>query len=174
MFYGFLCASLPTLACGIPTEFSLDEFDGLAREALPVKEFDRLVSRDSGADKCAVYRSMRQFEEYLKLRIAGERQEKLGSFNPLPEPDELFSDVDFALPAAAAADDPLERERMVDAICWQKIDELECEHQFDLDYLCCYRMRLSLLEKYRRRAENNGTQLFEQAVDRLSEPISKI
>lgn len=175
MFYGFLFATLPTLRCGAAAEISLAEFDELAGETLSEKRFKQLISWDSpDAVTVEVYRAMREFDAFLKLRIAEERQEKLGVFSGLPQPEELFSDVDFALPVAAASGDPLERERLVDLIRWRKIDDLETGHELDFTALCCYRMRLSSLEKYRRRLSGEGSAVFEQTVDALSQAIGNI
>lgn len=176
MFYGYFCATLPTLLCGMAAEISLADFDELAREAMTEKRFRQLISWDDpDADTpVAVYREMRKFDRFLRLRIAGERQEKLGVFSALPPIEEFHTEVDFALPAAASSDDPLERERMVDMIRWSKIDDLEAGHELDFTALCCYRLKLASLEKYRRRTAGDGNAAFEQALDRLSEKVSNI
>ena len=116
MFYGFFCATLPTLNCGVPAEISLEEFDRMVRCELSEKNFSRLCSWDDreNTPKVRVYREMRDFDRFLKLRIAEKRQEKLGTSFVLPQVDEYHSEVDYALPGAAASGDPLERERMID------------------------------------------------------------
>ena len=175
MFYGFLFATLPTLKCGIAAEISLAEFDELARDVLSKKRFAQLASWDDPEQPVkGIYHEMREFDRFLKLRIAETRQEKLGIFTGLPQPDDFYSEVDFALPAAAASDDPLERERMVDLIRWGKIDDLETGHELDFVSLCCYRLRLESLEKYRRRDALDGTAVFEEAVNRLSGVINEM
>jgi hypothetical protein len=65
-------------------------------------------------------------------------------------PGELFAEIDFALSSAATAS-PLEREKLIDAALWRKLDELEICHEMDFEHLCIYRMRLQLLEKYKSR-----------------------
>lgn len=176
MFYGFFCATLPTLNCGVPAEISLEEFDRMVRCELSEKNFSRLCSWDDreNTPKVRVYREMRDFDRFLKLRIAEKRQEKLGTSFVLPQVDEYHSEVDYALPGAAASGDPLERERMIDLIRWQKIDDLEAGHELDFTALCCYRMRLASLEKYRKRSGGDGNSIFETAVDKLSGAISNI
>ena len=176
MFYGFFYATLPTLKCGVPAEISLEEFDRMVRSEMSEKNFSRLCSWDDreNTPKVRVYREMRDFDRFLKLRIAEKRQEKLGTSLVLPQVDEFHSEVDFALPGAAASGDPLERERMIDLIRWQKIDDLEAGHELDFTALCCYRMRLVSLEKYRKRSSGEGNSIFETAVDKLSGAISSI
>ena len=176
MFYGAFCASLPALECGVIPEITLAEFDELASAELSGKNFEKLISWDDAerSPRVPVYRQMREFDAFLQLRIAENRREKLGSYDPLPEPEALDSDIDYALPNAAAADDPLERERLVDLIRWHKIDDLEVGHEMDLTALCCYRLRLVSLEKFRIRALDSGSSVFEAAVDKLALQISNM
>lgn len=175
MFYGYLFATLPTLKCGVTAEITLADFDKIAGDVLSRRRFEQLVSWDEPEVQVkGVYREMREFDRFLKLRIAENRQEKLGLFTGLPQPDDFYSEVDFALPAAAASDDPLERERMVDLIRWGKIDDLETGHEMDFVSLCCYRLRLASLEKYHRRNAVDGTAVFEETVNRLSGVINEM
>ena len=174
MFYGSFTAALPTLECGVIPEITLEEFDALASEVMSQKKLQTLISWDDETQtpKVRVYRAMREFDAFLKLRSAEKRQEKLGVSNPLPEA-EYDSDVEYAFPVAAAAANPVEREHLVDLIRWRKIDELESEHQMDFTALCCYRLRLVLLEKFRKRKGGAGSTVFEQAVDKLALQIKK-
>ena len=176
MFYGAFCAALPTLACGVIPGITLAEFDELVSRELSGKKFKKLTSWDDPEAPLAVgiYRKMREFDDFLNLRIAENRREKLGLYDPLPEPDELDSDVDFALPGAAAAADPVEREHLVDLIRWRKIDDLEVGHEFDFAALCCYRLRLVSLEKFRLRTLDPGNVVFEEAVDDLASQMSNM
>lgn len=177
MFYGFFCATLPELVCGVPPELSLEEFDTLAKDELSPKRFAMLCSMDGSDDEQElpeIYRKMRKFDRFLQLRIAEKRAEKLGRVTELPLPEEYHTDVDFALPGAASADDPRERERLVDKIRWMKIDDLESCHNQDFTTLCAYRMRLQMLEKYRKRSSSDGNTVFEETVSRLASPIDKM
>lgn len=176
MFYGYLCATLPDLSCGVMPEITLAEFDALAGKVMSKSKFSALQSWDDTETRSSVevYRKMRDFDAFLRLRIAEKRQEKLGITVELPENDDFYSEVDFALPAAVSSDDPLERERIVDQIRWDRIDELECGHSLDFTTLCCYRMRLASLEKFHRRADAVGSTVFAETVDRLSGSFSNV
>lgn len=176
MFYGYLYATLPDLSCGVVPEITLAQFDELAGAAMSKNKLAALQSWDD-PEMCTpvdVYRKMREFDAFLNLRIAEKRQEKLGITAELPEVDEIHSEVDFALPPAVSADDPLERERIVDQIRWNKIDDLECGHSLDFVALCCYRMRLASLEKFHKRAGAVGSAVFENAVDKISGSFSNV
>jgi len=163
--YVFFSASLPELQLGNLPELSVAAFDALAREQLPEKEAQLLAAPES-PDAVAVCRKMRQFDTYLRTAIARQRAAKLHKEAELPETNETFSDVDFYLPEAAAA--PVdEREKLVDRIRWRYLNELEFGHDFDLEHLAIYRMRLELLDKYRRRSDS-GEADFKALLDRLS------
>ena len=156
MFYYF-CASLPSLTPGKSPKMSVADFDGLAREQVSPAEFELLrqcsltVGRDPGesAGKPPVLAEMIRFEQYLRTRIAQRRSVK--------EDDK-----------AAAAADPAEREKLIDRIRWRRLDDLEVGHEFDFEQLCIYRMRLSILDKYRSRNADAGREIFNAAVDRIS------
>ncbi|MBR7106783.1 MAG: DUF2764 family protein [Lentisphaeria bacterium] len=176
MFYGFFCATLPELVCGTPAEISLKEFDDMVQKELSAKRFAQLVSMDGDEEKDMpeIYRELRKFDHFLKLRIAEKRAEKLNCETELPTPEEIHTEVDFALPAAANADDPRERELLVDKIRWMKIDDLEGCHNLDFTTLCAYRLRLDMLEKYRKRSTGDGNKVFEDTVARLASPIDRM
>lgn len=170
MIYPFLCAVLPAVDPAQPPAMTVPEFDELVKEELSAGLFARMISwGDPAAEvKVPLYSAMRQFQDYLHYRIAQLRAEKL-KINPLfEEPAEFFGEVDYALNIAVSAPSPLERERIVDAACWRKMDDLETGHDMDFEYLCIYRLRLGLLQKYTGRDEENGRKNFEAALEKLA------
>ena len=85
------------------------------------------------------------------------------------QPGLLYEAHDYAaLGAAAAAPDPLEREKLIDRIRWRKLEELEAGHEFDFDALCVYRLKLEILGRYRRRSAETGRTNFNAAAGRVS------
>ena len=167
MIYPFICAILPEINPSREPAMTLDEFDGLMQEELSAKRFEQLRFWDNGKRGVKVYDDMHSFLEYLNFRIARIRAEKLNFPANFPEPDEFYSEVDYALASAVSAE-PLERERMVDAACWRKLDDLETGHEMDFEYLCIYRIRLGLLQKYSGRNEESGRKNFEAALEKLA------
>ena len=105
MFYGSFTAALPNLEYGAIPEITLEEFDALASEVLPEKKLKALISWDDETQtpQAGVYREMREFDAFLKLRIAEKRQEKLGVSDPLPEA-EYDAAIDMTLYDGAATD----------------------------------------------------------------------
>ena len=170
MIYGFFIAALPRLFPDQAPEITLAEFDRIAAEELSTKAFRRLTSWDDpeSADYPEVYRLMRRFDGYLAWRIALYRADRLGTAADFTVPPEFYGEVDFAMPAAINAKNAAERENAVDKLRWQKIDDLEATHELDFTFLCCYRLRLLMLEKFSRRAQNDGGRIFEESVNKIA------
>lgn len=170
MIYGFFIATLPQLFPDRAPELTVAEFDRLAAAELSAKAFRRLISWDDpeSAGQPEVYRLMRRFDSFLAWRIALYRAERLGAASDFEIPPEFYGEVDFAMPAAIGARDAAERETAVDKMRWQKIDDLEATHELDFTFLCCYRLRLLMLEKFARREENDGGKVFEESVNKIA------
>ncbi len=175
--YYYLVSSLPDLAFGKTAPMSVAEFDALCAGQLTPADFAELgrgtlvVSREpgSGAALPGVYRRYTLFEQYLRTRIAEKRTAHDDDHGrKLPVPEQFFTEVDAALTPAGVQSDPLEREKAVDRIRWRHLDELEAGHDFDLDKLCVYRLKLAILDKYRNRETEAGRKNFNAAVDRIS------
>ncbi|MBE6356711.1 MAG: hypothetical protein E7058_06320 [Lentisphaerae bacterium] len=167
MMYPYLSAILPELDPEKVPELTVDEFDLLAQDALGEKLSARLLSGDDPETKVAVYRELQHFKAYLDYRIAVIRAEKLRINATFPEPDEFFGEVDYALAQAVSAT-PSDREHLLDAILWRKLDDLEICHEMDFEHLCVYRCKLSLLQKYINRSESAGRNNFEAALEKLA------
>lgn len=169
MIYPFLCAILPALDPALPPAITVAEFDAMVREELPQKLCKRMLEWDRPeiVPALPVYNEMRRFQQYLNYRIALLRAEKLQVNPAFEEPPEFYGEIDYALNIAVSAS-PVEREKLVDAACWRKLDDLEVGHDMDFEFLCIYRIRLSLLQKYSDRDRENGRENFEAALEKLA------
>lgn len=175
--YYFLCASLPSLGFGQDPGLGVAEFDALCADQMPPAVLASLqrgslaVSREPGsaAGLPPAYAAYARFEQYLRTRVA-ERRAGRDEDNVLrlPDPELYFGEIDAALGPAAAVADPLEREKLIDRIRWRKLDDLEAGHEFDFYGLCIYRLKLEILNRYRRRSAETGRNNFNAAVDRIS------
>jgi len=175
--YYFLSASLPGLSFGRDPGMSVAEFDALCADQMSPKTLASLqegtlqVSREPGsaAKLPPAYASYTRFEQYLRTRIAerraGHEEERVVR---LPDPEVYFSEIDVALGPVAAAPDPFERQKLIDRIRWRELDDLEAGHEFDFDGLCVYRLKLEILNRYRRRSAETGRTNFNAAVSRIS------
>lgn len=169
--YEFFCASLPELRPGTLSPLTVDQFDEAAASELSARRLAQLQNRDPDAETAEkmprVYSRYRTFDNYLRDRIARRRADRAGISVNLPDPDEYFQMTDFRLGAVFAAEDPLEREDLIDRIRWDYLDELEEGHFFDFDFLCVYRLRLELLAKLRNRSVEVGRRNFDAAVEEI-------
>ena len=169
MMYPFLSAALPVLVPASVPEMTLAEFDSLMSGHLSGRLYARMVAWDDpqARVKVPLYAEMQRFIDCMEYRIAMLRAEKLKVNAAFEEPGEFFGEVDHALSHAASCG-ALEREKLLDALLWRKLDELEVGHELDFYHLCIYRIRLSLLQKYARRDEAAGRDNFESALEQLA------
>ena len=163
--YYFFSATLPELRPGEIPPLTLAEFDELAAEYLTPRHYAWLAADDPRARVC---REMARFEEFLRIRIAERRAEKLKQSVEFPEPESFYCGIDEELSAVAALN-PAERERAVDMMRWRLLDELTCINDFDFDHICAYRAKLRLAEKYRGRDAKAGRDFFDSAVREMAE-----
>jgi len=90
----------------------------------------------------------------------------------LPDPPVYYGMFDHCWQQLSTMHDPAEREKMLDQLRWEFLDDLSCGHDFDFESLCIYRLRLLIVNKYRSRAEVPGRKRFDIALEMLS-PLDK-
>ncbi len=74
---------------------------------------------------------------------------------------------------AFASENPLERERLLDAARWSRIEELEFGNLFNFNVLCAYKLKLELLLKWNaRNAERSQKNLDLAAAEVRKEAIA--
>lgn len=169
--YYYFCSQLPALQPGAVPPFTLAEFDERVAGILPPADFS-YVSRcgfppDRGADLPAgsVGAAYRSWEFALRGEIARLRvAEGHGDAIDLPPETDAFADIREQIGGAASAPNPLERERRVDQLRWRRLDELAFGHEFTVEAVACYRLRLAILEKNRQFVAETGRNNFEEAV----------
>ena len=79
------------------------------------------------------------------------------------------SDADRAVREAFAAENPLEREKMLDAARWRKLEELELGNLFNFNVLCAYKLKLELLLKWKAR----NAELSQKNLDLAAAEVRK-
>lgn len=172
----FFAASLPELVFGKSAPISLDKFDDMAKEYLNSKQCEVLkaltfpVPEHDPADfvcVCSLWKNVREFERFLRLRIAKIRAERLELSVQVPEPEGFFSEIDYILNSAMSCDDPCERELIIDRVRWEYLDAMTMNHMLDFEGLCIYRLKLQILEAYRGRNSQEGTPRFEEALEMI-------
>jgi hypothetical protein len=161
MIYPFFIAILPGLTPGKAPELTLEQFDELAVEQMGEKKAAQL------ADGMPFHAELRRFENYLAYKTAMVRASRLNLNCRFEEPEEFYGEIDYALSALSNAA-PAEREVMLDALIWCKLDDLEIDHELDQCALAIYRMKLAMLQKYASRDAEAGLRNFENALEVLS------
>ncbi len=82
------------------------------------------------------------------------------------------SDADRFAREAFSAENPLEREKLLDAARWRKIEEIELGNRFNFNVLCAYKLKLELLLKWKaRNAERSQENLDLAAAEVRKEAV---
>jgi hypothetical protein len=80
----------------------------------------------------------------------------------------IFPEVDELL-HLAEVEDILERERKIDLIKWQWLEEKVVDHYFDVEHLFVYLIRLELLERWTRLEKETGLKVFRKMIGSLQQ-----
>ena len=172
----FFAASLPELFFGELAGISLEKFDEMAKEYLDAGKLSGLKSLtypvpaqdpEGFVCSCDLWKRVREFERFLRLRIAKIRAERLDREDNISEPEGFFSEIDYILTSAMSCDDPGERELIIDRVRWDFLDSMTMNHMLDFEGICIYRLKLQILEAYRGRTPEEGTPRFEQALESI-------
>ncbi len=160
--YYYLTGSLPLTMFGEKMPLTPEELDaGVRRLAAPedYERFHRLTLEPDMA--CAEPGSAAAgfFDWEMALRNAWLELRKKNRPDAAEfkrgYPD-FYSEIVPGLTLAAGAADPLEAEKIIDRMRWSRLDELEAGHRFDFDYLCLYKFKLLILNKYQARSAEAG------------------
>ncbi len=63
--------------------------------------------------------------------------------------------------------DILARERAIDTMYWNKLDELTVMHYFDLDVILAFILKLHIIDRWHRLDEQTGREMFRKLVDEV-------
>ncbi|MHB9139312.1 MAG: DUF2764 family protein [Victivallaceae bacterium] len=170
--YYFLICSLPYIKLAEAPLVSIGEFRTLCKGQVNEKDMQLLdaVSLSPGKDNpfssgSAIDQWM-ALEKTLRQRMAVYRMalksEKSGRFAPKTD---ILSEIDRGIRDAYAKPNPAEREKALDSMRWQWLDELELGHYFDINKLFIYKLRLLIHDKWLRRNNETGYGNFERIVN---------
>ncbi|MCI1640621.1 MAG: DUF2764 domain-containing protein [Bacteroidales bacterium] len=119
----------------------------------------------------------RFIREYFKFDL-NMRNAKVGYLNEalgrdskkdtitVPVEDDEFEEAS-KIDSALHTGDILGRERALDAILWDKIDELTTFDYFDLDALLGFIAKLHIIDRWFRLDESEGRKMFKKLVDQV-------
>lgn len=69
--------------------------------------------------------------------------------------------------AILAGDDLLGRERGLDDLCWEKLDEMTCFDWFDIEAILGFICKLQICARWFRLDEQSGREMFRRLVDEI-------
>jgi hypothetical protein len=179
----YFCATLPTLLPGMPPPMRFQDFLRKASELLPpaksvVLENARLYIPGDGAipapaGDSPLLRSYYAWELSFRNELAVRRAERMGiAPERFTRPGEIQRDVARIAQAAAALENPLEAELLIERERWATIDRLETGHSFDLERLVAYALKLQSMERRARFETARGERAFSAAYDSILESAS--
>ena len=150
-----LIASLPYLKRDDAPSISAEDLDSSAESFLNAKQFAEfkklsLTAAPSDFPKNGLAARYLEWETALRNSIAKARAARLNlDASAYLHADGVYeTDADRAVREAFAAENPLEREKLLDNARW---DELEGGQLFSYGALCIYKLKLELLLKWKAR-----------------------
>ncbi len=170
-FYYF-CSQLPSLRMDSPAPMTLAEFDALMQRVLPAGAVQAIASASyppaPDAVLSAAYAGFCRWETALREAVGNYRiaQGNFAGFDIRMTESETAMLAEQAA-AAAAAPNPMERQMRLDQMRFRKLDELASGNIFSLDAVICYRLKLSILERYCNMNPDTGRKNFESAVSSI-------
>jgi hypothetical protein len=169
--YYYLGASLPMLKRDETPVLSLEAFLGLCVDWVEPERMDFLTKLELRPVEGLPVKAGSSIGKYLaweqlvRERLAKVRAAKLNRQDFVPsETDADFIEAEHVAQESASAPNPLERERLLDAARWRKLEDLELGHLFDFDSLCIYKLKLLLRRKWQERQLARGSANLDKAV----------
>jgi len=167
----YLISSLPMLSLDDPDRMTDAAFMDLCRGCLPASLYASLGRVSLLPDHvpcCAVERDWQVWETYVRNTIvsrrAGARGRDISSH--VRDDADVFPGDRRRVEGLFEGGDPLLRERDLDSLRWERLDDLGAGHDFDFDAVVLYRLRLLLTAKWHGRSAENGLALRRSLIDR--------
>ena len=161
--YYYLVATLPLLEFGMRMPISYEDFLSSCREQLSSKDFEiikrtNIAPTEEAKDPCFTLRQWKGFDITLRNELSRYRASKKSKDTAAYIRGEDYLDPILATEAHWAINEksPLEAERFLDRFRWERIEELEREHYFDIDYLIAYALKLQILRRWQRIVDSEG------------------
>jgi len=172
-YYVYLISSLPMLPFGAKPPFSFERFLEKCQGLIPDEETDLLKAL--GETGVPGYRGSQPtlrrwsvFDTALRNELVRIRASRRHSdpFRYLRQ--DGYTEPWIAHMATNAHRNPsiLDAEKALDQERWRLLDELECGHYFDLDFLLVYGLKLLILERWERIAGADKASLLEEALQK--------
>lgn len=165
----YLIASLPMLKADGEMPFSYDTFLGMCRGNVKEERYRMLEALTVASDEGPLLSQWAKFYGVLNEELIYQRRVRLGK--PCQVPVERDDAAIRAVSAAMNEKNPLEAEKMLLALQFEKLDELVSLHHFDDSELVGYALKLKLLERKTVFCHDKGRAELDRITDDLQKQI---
>ena len=166
--YYYFSASLPLLDFGMDPPQSMERFLGDCERLLSAQDFGYIQEAffDTEEGPFAGNALLKQWKEFIQsfqneIAVYHTGQQKKDPASYIRGERRAESLITEALSQAAKSSNPLEAEKILDYARWQRLNELEQQHYFDINYLIIYTIKLKILNRYQKIASMKGKEVFE-------------
>lgn len=167
--YYYLVSTLPMLSLGAKPLCDSDAFLEQCADQLTPELQAQLAAVElvpNGQPCCELDRRRQAWETYVRNRLvrlrAAKRQQPVDRW--LKSDSDAFPTDGRTVDELVNNRDPLSRERGLDELRWQRLDDFSVGHDFDFDALVAYRLRLLLAEKWIAGTAETGRQNLDNLV----------
>ncbi len=175
--YYFLISSLPMLRLGVAPFLSSTRFLDLVAEQGGRPLSDSLAGISLLPKVSRGYEAERYWyamETYIRNYLLRSRCKKPVEIDLWQRPEQgVYPALDQQLHKALGAPNPLERERALDLIRWELLDEALLGEAFSVNALVVYRIRLLLAEKWQAHDAETGREVVSALVDKARDEARK-
>ena len=165
----YLMASLPTLKADGELPFSYDEFLRLCQGNVSQTRYRMLKDLTVMSNEGPLVSQWAKFYGVLKEELTYQRNQRLG--RPCQVPLEREDGTIRIVTSAMNENNPLEAEKMLLALQFEKLDELVGLHHFDESELVGYALKLKLLERKTVFCRDSGRTELARIADGLQKQI---
>ncbi len=170
--YYYLISSLPSLRADGEMPFSYADFLAQCRGTVSEKTFRLLEELSLSSREGPLLREWGEFYGVLAEELAYQRNERLGRPARLPAVRDAVMTKTVA--AALSAVNPLEGERQLLALEFDRLDGLVSMHYFDDHVLFGYALKLKLMERLTAFDGNKGKAEFRRLLELTRQKITSI
>lgn len=165
--YYYLLSSLPLLKADGEMPFSYDTFLGMCRGNVKQERYQMLETLTVQSAEGALVSDWAKFYGVLNEELTYQRRARLGK--PCQAPVNRDDGAIRTVTAAMNEKNPLEAEKMLLSLQFEKLDELVNQHYFDDAALVGYALKLKLLERKTVFQRDTGR----AELDRIAEGLQK-
>lgn len=182
--YEYIIASLPALGLpdGRTTDLDADALIAGIRNLLDgpdVAVYDLLLEGFDPDKLCADFyaRTAKSRNPFIKgyflydLQLRNLKVENLNSRLGRPEGTDMLEgpecDDDTPIREALALEDILKKERALDNLLWEKIEQLTCLHILDLDVILGFTARLKITDRWLKLDPEKGREMLRTLVEEI-------